>query len=156
MPNIWPSVREQQPHLRFTVVGRDPAPAIQQLANLPGVDVTGSVTDVRPFYRDACVAVVPLRVGGGSRLKILEAMAAGVPVVSTTLGAEGIDVQDGENIVLADSDDEFAAAIIKLSLETQLRERIIESARRLARRYDWSQIGTKLFEFYRRLVAERS
>ena len=92
---VWPAVHERNPELVFTIVGRDPAAEVRQLATIRGIEVTGTVADVRPYYREAVASIVPLKVGGGSRLKILEAMAAGVAVVSTTLGAEGLDVQHG-------------------------------------------------------------
>ena len=89
------------PEARFTIVGRSPTPEVLALRSQPGVEVTGTVPDVRPYYREAVAVVVPLRVGGGTRLKILEAMAAGVPVVSTTLGAEGLEVDPGRDLLTA-------------------------------------------------------
>src|ERR1041385_4067086 len=110
--HVWPMIHERQPTLRFTIVGRNPPAAVNELSSMAGIEVTGSVADVRPYYREALAAVVPLNVGGGSRLKILEAMAAGVPVVSTTLGAEGLDVSDGENILLAETTAQLAQGIL--------------------------------------------
>ena len=112
--NVWPLLHGKKPELSFTIVGRDPAPAVRELSSIAGVEVTGSVDDVRPYYREALAAVVPLNVGGGSRLKVLEAMAAGVPVVSTARGAEGLAVRNGENILLRESSEEFVNAIISL------------------------------------------
>ena len=88
----WPEIAPKHPDLHFTIVGRDPAPAVRALAS-DRIHVTGTVDDVRPFYASAVAAVVPIRSGSGTRLKILEAMAAGVPVISTRLGAEGIEVE---------------------------------------------------------------
>src|SRR2546423_3850046 len=107
---VWPGIHERRPDLVFTIVGRDPAPEVRQLAMLPGIEVTGTVEDVRPYYHEALAAIVPLRVGGGSRLKVLEAMAAGVPVVSTTLGAEGLDVRNEKNILVANTNQELSDA----------------------------------------------
>ena len=155
--NIWPAVREKHPALTFTIVGRNPPSSVRELATISGVEVTGSVEDVRPYYREAVMAVVPLNVGGGSRLKILEAMAAGVPVVSTVLGAEGLHVHHGENILLSDSDEELAKTIISLMNEPDLRAKIIFGGRQLvADRYDWSKLGSILFDYYRQLLAERA
>ena len=102
---IWPILRQRFPDLQLWIVGANPPPAVVQIGKLEGVTVTGTVPDVRPYYRDALAAIVPLRTGGGTRLKILEAMAAGVPVVSTPLGAEGLPVTPGKNILFADPDD---------------------------------------------------
>jgi sugar transferase (PEP-CTERM/EpsH1 system associated) len=154
--NVWPRVHQQQPELVFTIVGKDPAPAVRDLSSIKGVEVTGSVAEVRPYYREAVAAIVPLNVGGGSRLKILEAMAASVPVVSTTLGAEGLDIRDGENILIADGEDRLTKAVIDLVNDERLRAQLIAGGRALvAERYDWSRIGAKLFESYRQLLSER-
>ncbi len=112
--NIWPGILAQHPDLRFVVAGRNPAPEVLALAKSPRIEITGTVDDVRPWYRSAFVVVVPIRTGSGTRLKILEALAAGVPVVSTRLGAEGLDVTDGANIIFAESANEMTEAISAL------------------------------------------
>lgn len=151
--NVWPAVREQRPGLTFTIVGKDPSAEVRELAQLPGIEVTGTVADVRPFYREAIAAVVPLNVGGGSRLKILEAMAAGVPVVSTTLGAEGLEVRPDENILIADTNQELARAILGLT-ENEVRRTELSTAGRalVTNRYDWASLGDELFRVYKELV----
>ena len=152
---VWPRLHERKPELTYTIVGRDPAPEVRQLARLPGVEVTGTVADVRPYYREALAAIIPLRVGGGSRLKILEAMAAGVAVVSTTLGAEGLSVRDGENILIADGGRELGETIAAVADDPLRRKRLGEAGRALVfERYDWSRIGADLFESYLSLTAE--
>lgn len=144
---VWPGVLEQNPDLVFTIVGRNPSAEVRALAELPGIEVTGTVEDVRPYYREAFAAVVPLRIGGGSRLKILEAMAAGVPVVSTRLGAEGLDVRDGENIILADTTRELSQSIADLARNEMFCFKLSEAARSFVRdRYDWSAIGASLLD----------
>jgi glycosyltransferase involved in cell wall biosynthesis len=118
---------------------------------LPGVTVTGTVPEVRPYYRDALAAIVPLRTGGGTRLKILEAMAAGVPVVSTPLGAEGLTITPGENILLADPDDaEGWLRHLTYLTESELgRKALSASALALVRTtYDWEILGRKLCDTY--------
>ncbi|HEU4597991.1 MAG TPA: glycosyltransferase, partial [Pyrinomonadaceae bacterium] len=153
---IWPRVREREPRLVFTVVGRTPPPEIRRLAELPGVEVTGTVEDVRPYYAEALAAVIPLRVGGGSRLKILEAMAAGVPVVSTTLGAEGIEVRDGENIILADDAEATRDALSSLNEDEGLHQRLASGGRALVfAQYDWSSLGARLGKVYGEILAGR-
>jgi glycosyltransferase involved in cell wall biosynthesis len=149
-------VHERKPDLVFTIVGRDPAPAVRQLASISGVEVTGSVQNVRPYYREAIAAVVPLKVGGGSRLKILEAMAAGVPVVSTTRGAEGLHVRNGENILLVDATKQLAEPIMNVIDKQELRQRLTAGGRALvSERYDWTRLGAALLERYQRLVSEQ-
>lgn len=151
---VWPRLRQLRPELIFTIVGKDPAPEVRALAQTTGIEVTGTVADVRPFYREAIAAVVPLNVGGGSRLKILEAMAAGVPVVSTTLGAEGLEVQHDENILIADTDAQIVAAIISL-IEIKARHNHLRASGRalVAGRYDWSSLGASLFSAYEELLS---
>ena len=154
---VWPGLHDSRPELVFTIVGRDPATEVRALRSIAGIEVTGTVDDVRPYYREAIAAIVPLKVGGGSRLKILEAMAAGVPVVSTTLGAEGLDVQNGENILLANTNQELAEAIIRLVESDAQREQLRSGGRVLvSARYEWSGLGTTLFETYSQLLNTRS
>jgi len=152
--DVWPGLHDRESNLIFTIVGREPAPEVRELRSIPGVEVTGTVDDVRLFYREALAAVVPLKVGGGSRLKILEAMAAGVPVVSTTLGAEGLDVHDGEDILIADKNEELIDAISAVIGNEERRKRLSATGRALvSSRYDWSRLGASLFEIYQRLLA---
>ncbi len=153
---VLPRIQDVLPRVQLSIVGRAPAPAIRKLASRKNVSVTGQVADTTPHYRDASVVVVPLRAGGGTRLKILEAMAFGRPVVSTTLGCEGLAAQDGEHILIADSPAALADAVIRLLNDRARRERLAHNARRLAEeRYDWSMIGGKLLALYDRLLTAR-
>lgn len=152
---IWPKMRRSTkpdvagPSPEFVIVGRNPAPAVTALAEIPGVRITGTVPDVRAFYRDALAVVVPLRVGSGTRLKILEAMAAGVPVVSTAMGAEGLEVRHGENILFAETPGDFVHALEGLAGNSSLRAALVDGGRRLvAREYDWPLLGEKLFRVH--------
>lgn len=148
----WQAIFAQNPQITFTVVGRNPSPEILALANIPGIEITGTVEDVRPFYREAFAAIVPLRIGGGSRLKILEAMAAGVPVISTRLGAEGIEVSNNVNLMLAESNEDFRQAVSQLYKNKELSQKITGNARAfMNQRYDWSAIGRSLFNSYKLL-----
>jgi polysaccharide biosynthesis protein PslH len=151
--NVWPAIHGSKPALMFTIVGRRPGARVQALARLPGIEVTGTVDDIRPYYREAMAAVVPLRIAGGTRLKILEAMAAGVPVISTRLGAEGLSVSDGKDILFAEGPDEYCQALTALRRDELWRQALIDHAQSLVRgRYDWSVIGTRLVEIHRLLT----
>jgi glycosyltransferase involved in cell wall biosynthesis len=141
---VWPKLRVSAPQLRFTIVGRNPAPAVQALAGREGIEVTGMVPDVLPYYGEAVVAVMPLRVGGGTRIKILEAMAAGVPVVSTAIGAEGLAALPGKHYLLADSSGEMGMAIEELLANPARRTQMAEAARDFVGRHDWAVLGERL------------
>jgi glycosyltransferase involved in cell wall biosynthesis len=117
--------------VRLSIVGRAPTPAVQSLAAEAGVEVTGRVDDVRPFMDQAAVYIVPLRIGGGTRLKIFEAMAMGKAVVSTTVGAEGLPVVAGEHALIAD--EPIVRARMQLVRDRDQRERLGEAARACAR-----------------------
>jgi len=134
---VLPRLRAQAPDLaRVTIAGSSPAPSVIAMGGDAGVTVLANPANVGPLYAQARVAVVPLRAGGGTRIKILEAFAAGVPVVSTSLGAEGLDVRHGQHLLIADTPDDFAAACIRLVRDDALREKIIAAARNLqAERY---------------------
>jgi polysaccharide biosynthesis protein PslH len=150
---IWPRVADRHPRLRFVIVGRNPPQEVRQL-ECERVRVTGTVDDVRPYYASALAVVVPLRVGSGTRLKILEAMAAGVPVVATHLGAEGIAVQNGIHLLLADTEADISEAIEHLVGSPSTRRRVAMAARHLvASRYDWAVPGESLYRAHMELLA---
>jgi len=145
---IWPLVRRRRPGLRLKIVGAQPPKAILALRQ-QGVTVTGTVEDVRPFYSSALVSVVPLRVGGGTRLKVLEAMAAGTPVLSTTLGAEGLAITAGKNILIADTPQAMADAIVSLEANSPVWQELVANGRRLVHeKYDWSVVGETLWQLH--------
>ncbi len=153
--SIWPAIAQRFPALEFAIVGRSPGREIRMLAS-DRIRVTGTVDDVRPYYAKALAVVAPLRVGAGTRLKILEAMALGVPVISTTLGAEGIEVEDGQNILLADSEEQMIHALERLTNGSAFRQHLTRAARNLvAKRYDWSSIGNQLYETHSELAHSR-
>jgi glycosyltransferase involved in cell wall biosynthesis len=138
---VLPAVRHAYPEVRLQVVGRGPSPELLALRGQEGVEVTGGVPDVVPYFGSAHVLAVPLEAGGGTRLKILEAFAAGLPVVSTPVGCEGIEATDGKHLLIA-SRDRFAESIIRLLGDEALRTSLASRARALAReQYDWQQIG---------------
>lgn len=146
---LWPRIHQHFPDWTLSLVGSDPGPSVRALGELAGVEVTGTVADVRPYYRDAVAAVVPLRVGGGTRLKIIEAMAAGVPVVSTATGAEGLAVEPGREFLLASEPGQWLE-LLKSLQEPGRADQLIAAGRELVRRrYDWEVIGNKLVATYK-------
>jgi polysaccharide biosynthesis protein PslH len=139
---ILPLVRQEEPDATLSIIGRSPTPAVKRLAEQPGVEVTGRVDDVRPHVAAGAVYVVPLRIGGGTRLKIFEAMAMAKAVVSTTVGAEGLPVTHDRDVVIADEPTRFAREIVRLVRDTDGRQQIEREARRLVvEKYDWSAVA---------------
>lgn len=137
---IFPHVRRESPSAIFQIVGRNPDPKVQRLASLT-VQVTGSVPSVTPYLSQAAVVIVPLRIGGGTRLKIFEAMAMGKAIVSTTVGAEGLDVKNGCDLVLADNAVAFAESILRMLRDDGMRRKYERAALQVALRHDWSRIA---------------
>ena len=149
--NTWPRIHERMPLLRLILAGAEPLPSVRALGDLPGVEVTGTVDDVRPYYSRALASVVPLLSGSGTRLKILEAMAARVPVISTPLGAEGLHAVRGEHLLIAEPGDseEWVRHLKRLDESPRERERLTIAALELVRaRYDWEILGDKLRGIY--------
>lgn len=144
--DVLPLIRKRHPRCRLVIAGREPAPQVRKLAEADSlIRVTGTVPDIRPYLHGAAVSIVPIRIGGGTRLKIYEAMAAGVPIVSTRVGAEGLDYADGKDILLADTARDLAAACIRLLEDPELRRQIREGGLRRAEEFSWKSIG-KRFE----------
>lgn len=150
---IWPRVIALVPDAKFQVVGRSPSQRIRRLAS-DSVDIVGGVGDVIPYLRAAEVFVVPLRIGGGTRLKIYEAMAAERAIVSTGVGAEGLDAQHGRDIVIADQASAFADAVARLLQDARARQELGRAAGRTAARFDWSAVSLEFERALRRSTAE--
>jgi polysaccharide biosynthesis protein PslH len=140
---ILPLIRKRKPGCSFTIAGRKPPREVTSLAEADSlIRVTGTVPDVRPYVWGATVSIVPLRIGGGTRMKIYESMAARVPIVSTTVGAEGLDVEHGGNIRLADKIEDFADQCLELMKDAGARERLAVNAAEMVRaRFSWEHVA---------------
>ena len=139
---IWPLIRRVYPDATFQAVGRNPSHLLSRLSSHEGVEIVGTVPDVRPYLAEAAVVVVPLLVGGGTRLKIFEAMAMRKAVVSSTIGAEGLPVTDEQHLLIADDPEKFAADVVRLLCNKSLRHRLAEQADRLVQeRFTAEQIA---------------
>jgi glycosyltransferase involved in cell wall biosynthesis len=139
---ILPRIQNKIPEVRFRIVGRNPGQRVERLRG-DSVEVTGIVPRVLDHLQEAAVVVVPLRVAGGTRLKIYEAMAAGKAVVSTSIGAEGLDVHHGRDVILADTAAEFADAVVRLGGDGKLRLHYERAAAELVSQFDWPIVGEK-------------
>jgi glycosyltransferase involved in cell wall biosynthesis len=151
---IWAGVRKAFPDLKLLVVGSGQVPnSFQPLLKDSSLVFTGAVDDVKPWYNKAAVSIVPLLTGSGTRLKILEAMSYGLPVVSTSKGAEGIDYTNGEDIVIADDEKEFSESLKSILIDKQKRISISENGRILVtKQYDWNVIGKSMDIFINKII----
>jgi glycosyltransferase involved in cell wall biosynthesis len=145
---VLPELKKKLPGIQLWIVGANPTPDVLALQG-EGVFVTGRVKDIIPYYAKSSISIVPLRAGGGTRLKVLEAMALGRPVVSTTIGSEGIDADDGKHLLIADDPEQFAEQIYALMSDRDLYQRIATNARELVvSKYDWDVLTHKLEQIY--------
>jgi polysaccharide biosynthesis protein PslH len=141
----WPLIRKHIPDASWQIVGKNPLPDVQKLAKLPGITVTGTVVDVRPYFAQAKLAIVPLQVGGGTRLKILEAMAMRKAVISTSLGCEGLAIVPGMHLIVEDEPEAFAQAVIELLNSPEKRLSLGTAGRELVEaEYSWERCGDQL------------
>jgi glycosyltransferase involved in cell wall biosynthesis len=155
---ILPRIRRTVPEATLRIVGRSPSRLVQNLSRKhEGVEVTGSVPDVRPHMERAAVFVIPLRIGGGTRLKVYEAMGMEIPIVSTTIGAEGLPVRHGEELIVADTPDAFAAATVGLMRDSALRARIAETAAaRVRAEFGWREAAARFARICEEAVDRRA
>ena len=161
MQEVWPSIKAEVPEARFRIVGRNPDRRVQKWASNSindggSIEVTGRVPSIVEHLRQSAVVIVPLRIGGGTRLKIYEAMATGKAVVSSTVGAEGLDVHHGRDIILADDPRSFAQAVIMILRDPELRRRYEKAAVETAARYDWPAIGERFSEVLQSAAEKKS
>ncbi|MGH2876253.1 MAG: glycosyltransferase, partial [Solirubrobacteraceae bacterium] len=149
---IWPRVRARCPDSRLTIVGRAETADLRRL-RVRGVTITGEVPDVRPYLERAAVIAVPIRMGGGTRLKVVEALAMGKATVSTSLGCEGIEITDGKHLLVADNAEMFAARVTELFDDPVRRHALGTAGRRLAEEaYTWDVAGERLERLYTRVT----
>ena len=154
---IYPVLRSRLPGVRLLVTGRTDGVDLTGISDCPGVELTGYVQDIRDVLKSSAACVVPLREGGGSRLKILEAMAAGVPVVSTSMGAEGIEAVSGEHLLIADTPEAFANAIARVLGDHAFRDSLRSAARSLVEQYySWESIGAEFVDMVESVVGRTS
>lgn len=157
LETVFPLVQRRQPEAKLLIVGRNPPDWLrQQASSLPGVTLHANVPDVRPYIAKAGMLAVPLRIGGGSRLKILEALAAGLPVVSTRIGAEGLDLDDGVHLDITEGVEPMADALIRAVRQPQRMRQLASCGRdRVLQRYDWNILAEKFDECWHRSVDVR-
>jgi glycosyltransferase involved in cell wall biosynthesis len=153
---IHPLVLKQRPDFKVILVGKNPTDEVRKYASLPSVDFAGEVPDVRPYYQKAWMQLVPLRIGGGTRLKIAEGLAMSNPVVSTTLGAQGLELHHDEHLLLADSPQAFADAVVRYIDDAALRRRHGAAGRaRILEIYTWNALGDRLADRLNSLTCQK-
>ena len=152
--DIFPLIRERYEDARFRIIGRNPTQAVKRLADNDGqIEITGTVEDVRPHLDDCEILVVPLRSGGGTRIKIFEAMAQGVPVVSTTIGAEGLPLINGKSIIIADTPGSFAEAVLQTLISPKKgREIALNSRQKLVAEHSWASVTSSFVELCGKVI----
>ncbi|HRQ39107.1 MAG TPA: glycosyltransferase [Chloroflexota bacterium] len=145
---VWPLVRAARPSTTWAIVGQKPHPRLDRLRDVPGITVTGWVADVRPYLSGASLFIMPFRIGSGTRLKLIEAMAAGKAIVSTRVGAEGFPVADGREILLAEGAAEMSTAVLRLLDDPAACTRLGAAARQFAAAYDWRVVIPQFSQIY--------
>lgn len=150
---IWPSIHARQPQLTFTIVGKNPPEYLTQLHGTNSIEVLGFVPEVESILAETAAFVVPLRAGGGMRVKILDTWCWGMPIVSTRIGAEGIEIRDGENILIADEPEAFGAAVLRAVTDPELNRSLRGNGRRwVEEKYDWKTIYEAWDTVYARML----
>jgi glycosyltransferase involved in cell wall biosynthesis len=150
--NVWPEICSHRSHTTWAVVGQNPHSRLDALRNLSGVTITGKVDSIHPYLAGASVVILPFRIGSGTRLKFIEAMASGKATVSTSLGAEGFDVNSGDEVIIADEPRRFTEAIISLMRDPERRIQLGQNAQAFARSYDYRLVNKKFDAIYDELT----
>ena len=149
---VWPALRNARPGITWAIVGQKPHARLDALHGKEGITITGFVPQIQPYLAGTSIYIVPLRIGSGTRLKILEAMAAGLPIISSTIGAEGLHIQSQEEIILADSPYEWVENIRDLLGDPERRAEMGAAAHRFVMRYDWRTIIPLMRDIYSNLL----
>jgi glycosyltransferase involved in cell wall biosynthesis len=150
---VWPRVHAQFPQARFTVVGKNPPPELNQLNGVDNIEVAGYVPDLDAILAETAVFIVPLRAGGGMRVKIVDGWSWGLPIVSTRIGAEGITLRNRENILIADSAETFGQAVMQVLSDPALAKTLRQNGRHwVEEKYDWSRVYTAWDQVYDKLL----
>jgi glycosyltransferase involved in cell wall biosynthesis len=153
LTNIWPRIKENSPEVKFYILGNCPAEKYKKIKNIPDVIFLDPVEDVRPHMATSTLLVVPYRIASGVRLKILESMAMKLPLVSTSIGCEGIEILNEEHILIADTPEAFAWQVIRLLKDKDLRNRLTDNAYRLVKsKYTWENVTEKLQQVYSQII----
>lgn len=155
---MWPRIREHAPEAVLTIIGKDPPGALSRDASsASGIEVTGFVPDPTHYLSETAAFVVPLQSGGGMRVKILDAWSHGLPVISTTVGAEGLAVRDGENLLLADTPEAFVRSVVRVLRDPALAARLAEGGRRTVEaHYNWRRVYAAWDDAYAQALAMRT
>lgn len=154
---VLPIIQRQRPGTTFAVVGQRPHPRLDVLRNKPGITITGYVEDIRPYIAGATVYIAPLRVGGGTRLKLMEAMAMGKAIVSTSLGAEGFPVVNGQELILADEPEQFAKEVLNLLTDPLSRAQLGQAGKAFVQaNYNWSVLVPRLERIYQKCLMQHN
>ncbi len=156
MAEIWEKIRGARPQTTLGIIGQKPHSRLAQVTEADGVTITGFVERIEPYLAGAKIGIMPFRIGSGTRLKLIQMMAAGKPIVSSPLGAEGFPVTNNQQLMIADSPSEFASTVLTLLNQPNRRQEIGASAQQFAQRYDWRQIIPKMAALYQKKEAAES
>lgn len=150
--DIWPKVKKDLPRAKLWIVGHSPTQEVKHLSKSADIKVSSNVKDIRTAYGQAHVLLAPIRSGKGTRYKILEAMATGTPVVTTSLGAEGLQIQNGQHVLIGDNSSQLAKHTLQLLKDSKIQKSLAKSAREfVSRQYNWKRISQDLDRLYRQI-----
>jgi glycosyltransferase involved in cell wall biosynthesis len=153
--SIWPEILKHRPQTTWAIVGRNPHSRLEKLRDRKGIKITGKVERVHPYLSGGAICIMPLRFGSGTRLKLIEAMASGKAIVSTTIGAEGFGLEDQQELIIADDAEKFMAEILRLLSDSELRTQLGQRAKAFAKQYDYRRVVPKFDDVYDSLLSKK-